>query len=168
MTQMTNDHAAPNEEKLKGWHVLMIMLGFFGVVFAVNGVFLYNAITSFPGEDVKKSYVQGLNYNQTLAARAAQIDMGWSAAAGIEGEEVVFQLTDAKAQPVSGRVVIAELRRRASANHDQTLALTALSEGEYTASVGKLDKGEWELRFTVMEKDAETVAFTANKTLILK
>ena len=85
-------------KELKGWHVLLIMLGFFGVMFAVNGVFLYHAITSFPGEDVKKSYVQGLNYNQTLSARASQADLGWRAEAGLRDGTIAFRLFDAEAQ----------------------------------------------------------------------
>ena len=56
---MMADETAPRG-KLTGWHVLWIMLGFFGLMFTVNGIFLYHAITSFPGEDVKKSYLQGL------------------------------------------------------------------------------------------------------------
>ena len=66
----TNLTAEQGTFELKGWHVLLILMAFFGVMFSVNGVFLYHAITSFPGEDVKKSYVQGLNYNDTLAVRA--------------------------------------------------------------------------------------------------
>ena len=57
--------------KLTGWHVFWIMLGFFGLMFTVNGIFLYHAITSFPGEDVKKSYLQGLDYNSTLDAKGS-------------------------------------------------------------------------------------------------
>ncbi|MEO1305623.1 MAG: FixH family protein, partial [Pseudomonadota bacterium] len=87
--------SAPSEKTLKGWHVLLIMLGFFGIMFAVNGVFLYHAITSFPGEDIKKSYVQGLNYNDTLAVRAAQAELGWQAEAGLEDQTLVFRLFDA-------------------------------------------------------------------------
>ena len=34
---------APREGQLKGWHVLLIMLAFFGVMFTVNGFFLYSA-----------------------------------------------------------------------------------------------------------------------------
>ena len=73
--------------ELKGWHVLLIMLAFFGVMFSGNGVFLFHAITSFPGEDVKKSYVQGLSFNDTLADRAAQAELGWLAEAGLVDDQ---------------------------------------------------------------------------------
>jgi len=36
--------------KLKGKHILFILLGFFGIVFAVNGYFAYSALHTFPGE----------------------------------------------------------------------------------------------------------------------
>ena len=50
---------------LKGHHVLFWLMGFFGLMFVVNGVFLWAALSSFPGEDVRHSYLQGLQYNQT-------------------------------------------------------------------------------------------------------
>ena len=168
MTDMTADDQTPNGKKLKGWHVLLIMLGFFGVIFSVNGVFLYHAITSFPGEDVKKSYVQGLNYNDTLAARAAQAELGWSAAIGVDGETLVLQLDDRDGQPITNRVAVADLRRRASDAADHTFILQANTRGEYTTEVGMIEKGQWFVRVNVMDYDGETVQFTADKTFIVK
>lgn len=169
MTEMTlKPSETPAGKPLKGWHVLLILLGFFGVIFTVNGIFLYHAITSFPGEDVKKSYLQGLNYNQTLAARAAQAETGWRAAAGYADGQVIFQLSDANDDPVSGLVIVAQLRRQASDAFDQTVAMTALTKGEYSAEFGALAQGEWHLRFTVMDTDAQSEIFCADKTLFVK
>lgn len=155
------------EKKLKGWHVLLIMLAFFGVIFAVNGVFLYHAITSFPGEDVKKSYVQGINYNQTLAARSAQVELGWRAEAGLQGDMVVFRLSDADAQPLSNYTVIGELRRLATQDADQVLTFRAAPGGEYFAPSGELGSGQWRLRISVLDRDDETVLFNTDKTLLV-
>ena len=156
-----------SEKKLKGWHVLLIMLGFFGVIFAVNGVFLYHAVTSFPGEDVKKSYVQGINYNQTLAARAAQAELGWRAEAGLQDDTVIFRLSDADAQPLSNYTVIGELRRLATQEADQVLAFRAAPGGEYIAPSGTLEAGQWRLRISVLGRDDETVLFKTDKTLLV-
>ena len=49
----------------------MTLIVFFGIIFSVNGLFLYKSISSFPGEDIKQSYRQGLAYNETLESRAA-------------------------------------------------------------------------------------------------
>lgn len=164
--QMTNASATSGKE-LKGWHVLLIMLGFFGVMFAVNGVFLYHAITSFPGEDVKKSYVQGLNYNDTLAARAAQAELGWSAEAGLQDETLVFRLRDAEGVALSNYVVIGEIRRSATQDADQAIIYSARPNGEYVADAGALASGQWLLRINVMDPGAETVLFQVTKTILV-
>jgi len=156
-----------SEKRLRGWHVLLIMLGFFGVIFAVNGVFLYHAITSFPGEDVKKSYVQGINYNQTLAARAAQAELGWSAEAGVQDDSIVFRLRDADARPLSNYLVIGELRRLAMQDADQVLAFRVAPSGEYFAPSGALESGQWRLRISVLDGDDEAVLFKVDKTLLV-
>lgn len=152
---------------LRGWHVLLIMLGFFGVIFSVNGVFLYHAITSFPGEDVKKSYVQGLNYNDTLAARAAQAELGWTAEAGLQGQELVFRLNDAEGQPLSNYAVIGEIRRRATTAADRDLVLQAATAGEYRVETGRLEVGQWDVRISVFDAAGETLVFNVDKTLIV-
>ncbi|MEM9939657.1 MAG: FixH family protein [Pseudomonadota bacterium] len=154
-----------DEKKLKGWHVLLIMLAFFGVMFAVNGVFLYHAITSFPGEDVKKSYVQGLNYNQTLDQRMAQSALGWSAEAGLEGETFIFRLSDDEGEALSNYAVFGELRRLATQDEDTALIFDAGLNGEYSASTAALSPGQWQARINVLDRDAETLLFQANKTI---
>lgn len=164
----THPTAPASEKELKGWHVLLIMLAFFGVMFSVNGVFLYHAITSFPGEDVKKSYVQGLNYNHTLAARAAQAELGWQAEAGLQGEQIVFRLHDAEGLPLPNFAVIGELRRSTTQDHDQAITFTANYDGSYHADAGPLHQGQWQLRITVLDAPAENVLFKVDKTLWVK
>lgn len=156
---------ADEEKKLKGWHVLLIMLAFFGVMFAVNGVFLYHAITSFPGEDVKKSYVQGLNYNQTLDQRAAQAALGWTAETGLDGSNLIFRLRDRQGKALSNYPVIGELRRLATRNEDIALIFEARLNGEYSVDVAALKAGQWEARINVLNQDAETVVFQAKKMI---
>jgi len=168
---MIHVQAEPSPEtsgrELKGWHVLLIMLGFFGVMFAVNGVFLYHAITSFPGEDVKKSYVQGLNYNDTLAERAAQAELGWTAEAGMQSGQLVFRLRDADGAPLSNYAVIGEIRRKATHGADQAIIYQARPNGEYVADAGHLGPGQWSLRINVMDPQAETVLFKVNKAILV-
>ena len=169
MTQVHTQMIDENDGKgpLKGWHVLLMMLAFFGVMFSVNGVFLYHAITSFPGEDVKKSYVQGLNYNQTLTARASQADLGWRAEAGLQDGKIAFRLFDADGLPLSHYAVIGELRRRATQDDDTVVAFKAGLGGEYSAPMETLGSGQWLLRVRVLDPSAETLLFEVEKTLFV-
>jgi len=154
--------------KLTGGHVLMIMLAFFGLVFAVNGVFLYRAITSFPGEDTKKSYLQGLNYNQTLAERNAQAELGWTAAAGVVGGELIFTLNDAEGAALSSRRVVAQLRRAASKAGDSDIVLSYQGEGEYAGELSGFESGRWDVRISVLDMTSEDVVFRADKSVTVQ
>ena len=154
-------------KELKGWHVLLIMLAFFGVMFSVNGVFLFHAITSFPGEDIKKSYVQGLSFNETLADRAAQAELGWSAEAGLVDERVILRLQDAADAPLSNQIVVGELRRLATHQEDRAISFQPRISGEYVADTGPLGPGQWLLRVNVFDAQGETVLFHVEKTLIV-
>lgn len=155
------------EKRLTGFHVLFYLLGFFGLMFAVNGIFLYSAITSFPGEDIPKSYVQGLNYNETLAQRAAQAELGWQGAVGIEYGELVFVLEDAEGHPVSGYEAEAVLRRAATTTADLQLQLNPRSVGTYAAETGALDKGRWSVTINLRKAGETTPIFIASKDLII-
>ncbi|MEL7028643.1 MAG: FixH family protein, partial [Pseudomonadota bacterium] len=106
--------------QLKGWHVLAALLSFFGTVFAVNAVFVTQAVRTFPGEQVEKSYLQGLEYNKVLEERAAQTALGWTASldrAEIAdgGLRLAVRVTDANGAPVPGLQVNGVLRRPAAA-----------------------------------------------------
>lgn len=167
MTDAHLDRMAP-DKTLKGWHVFLIMLGFFGVMFSVNGVFLYHAIASFPGEDVKKSYVQGLNYNDTLAARATQENLGWQAEAGLQSDGILVRLMDADARPLSQQIVIGEVRRLATQERDLALALRPRGNGEYFAAIDTLPPGQWLLRAHVLDAAARETMFEFEKTLTVR
>lgn len=161
----------PEEKgKLTGFHVLMWIIGFFAVVIAVNGVFLYSAITSFPGEDVKKSYLQGLHYNDTLAARNAQSALGWTAAAGlvtdgVAGPELRVELRDAAGRALSTLDIDVTLRRAATTDADTRLPLEAVGPGLYGAPTGDLAPGRWEAIIHV--RDGETLKLEATKSFLV-
>ncbi|MEH6743238.1 FixH family protein [Hyphomonas sp.] len=163
---MMADETAPRG-KLTGWHVLWIMLGFFGLMFTVNGIFLYHAITSFPGEDVKKSYLQGLDYNSALEAKAAQELLGWNAAAGLYDENLVFNLVDADGNPISARLVSVELRHPGSTTYDESVVLESYGSGDYVTSVSELPTGRWDAQFQVFDPTGEKVVFRANKRIVI-
>ena len=62
---------------LTGRHVLIAILAFFGVIFAVNGVMTYIALDSFSGLATEDAYRKGLRYNEQIAAADAQAAKGW-------------------------------------------------------------------------------------------
>lgn len=135
---------------LKGGHVLAAMLAFFGVVIAINVGFVVVALRSFPGEDERRSYLQGLHYNDTLAERRVQQSAGWRAGAELRpsagGAELLVVMRARDGVPLNGLSVSGALERRTSAQLDRALAFTPRGAGLYAARLDGLQPGEWRLR----------------------
>lgn len=131
--------------RVKGWHVLAIIVSFFGVVFTVNAIFITTALNTFPGEETRRSYVQGRDYNQVVDARRAQEALGWSATANLTEERVLIDVRDADGQPVTGLRLEGVLQHPASMSYDRDLVFTEVRGGVYAAGVGDLPEGRWTL-----------------------
>lgn len=138
-----------SEFRVKGWHVLVVVLAFFGVTIGVNATFVTLALATFSGEVSEEPYVQGLDYNDTLAARAVQAERGWTAALDVTrepggGARLVLEVRDARDAAVSGLDVRGEIGRPATSSLDQAFAFSE-ADGIYTAVLEDLPDGEWEL-----------------------
>jgi nitrogen fixation protein FixH len=145
---------------LTGRHVLLAVFGFFGVVFVVNGAFVYFATSSWTGLETNNAYIRGLAYNSVLDAAAAQRERGWDVSLEVAGPgpltaTVAATFADAAGRPLDGLSVTAAFRRPATEGHDLTIALDAGTPGEYGASVELPLAGNWDVRLTARERDVE-------------
>ena len=61
--------------EITGKHVLAITVSAFAVIIGVNVVMAWKAISTFPGLEVKNSYVASQTFD---ADRAAQQALGWT------------------------------------------------------------------------------------------
>lgn len=153
---------------IRGWHVLAAMLAFFGAIIAVNVAFAVIAVRSFPGEDVRRSYLQGLNYNQTLAERREQAALGWQAAAALraDGDVAVVEI-DLRARdgaPIDRATIEGQLTWRSATRFDRALTFAALGEGRYAARIGDLRPGQWRLRARAAGDAGQALDFEADLT----
>lgn len=139
-----NTARSENVDGLKGHHVLMAFLGFFLVVFAVNGVFLYSAISTYTGIVAVEPYRKGLNYNRRIAADEAQKAQGWQEALEVtRSGQVTLRLSNRLGAPVEGLAVIGTFGRPSTAQHDAKLELAELRPGTYTARIAPPEPGAW-------------------------
>jgi nitrogen fixation protein FixH len=154
--------------RIRGVHVLLAMLAFFATVIAVNVTFVVFAVQSFPGEDVRRSYLQGLNYNVTLAERRSQAALDWSAAASLVERDgapaVELVLRDGEGRPINGLTASGELRWPTSARFDHALAFEPRGEGRYVARVEGLAPGRWVLRGRAEQNASDALNFEAELT----
>ncbi len=163
----------PEPKTLKGHHVLFWLLGFFGLMFVVNGVFLWAALTSFPGEDVRHSYLQGLQFNKTITSRQHQENKAWKAELGLVAEPggnvLVARILDADGLALPSRNVTAELRRAATQDSDIILEMLPVGSGEYRAALPIMVTGAWHVALKADIADGDTDAgFEASKVIMVK
>ncbi|MGE0253074.1 MAG: FixH family protein [Alphaproteobacteria bacterium] len=128
---------------LTGRHVLAMVLGFFGVVVAVNGVFAWLALDTHPGLDDADAYRNGLAYNRTLDHAARQQALGWRIAIDVVGTTLTVSAAGADGRPLSGLAAEATLRRPVQANSDLAIVLLEVSAGRFAGVLDGVDEGQW-------------------------
>lgn len=143
-------NASPRKGELTGRHVLLYVLIGFAIVLAVNVAFIVLALRTFPGEDVRNPYEQGLQYNRTLAARERASALGLRAEAAFshaaDNAGVVIRLEREADTPVRGALMTGTIRRPTSDQFDQDLTFTEISDGVYRAPLPMLAPGQWDVR----------------------
>ncbi len=164
--------AHPAKGQMKGWHALLWFAGFFGFMFAVNGIFLWTAITTFPGEDVEKSYLVGLDYNHELARRAHQAEAGWTAEIGLKGAApdltLHVRLTSKDGQPLPSSAAHVVLRHPADRNLDRSLDLVPAASGEYIAAMPDVAAGRWDVHLSAdIDPSSDGMELKAERAVIV-
>jgi nitrogen fixation protein FixH len=131
---------------IAGRHVLWGLIGFFGVIFAVNAIFVYVAEETFSGGDTSDPYRKGLNYNATLRASERQAERGWQTDIAYEAKtgRLALNFVDKSALPITGLDINATLSRPATDKEDRRVAMVETSPGVYAATVS-LAPGLWVL-----------------------
>ena len=147
------------QKGLTGRHVLLMIVGFFAVIIAVNAYFITAAVTSFRGEDVKGSYRQGLEYNETIAAREQQNALGWSFSANVmtdtsNAQHILILGKDKNGHVLEGLTFEGVLRHPTDLKQDRSITLRSIGKGKYKAALDGLS-GSWQLRATA--HDGENV-----------
>ncbi len=133
---------------ITGPKAFAIFSSFFVVIIAVNVVMAVQAVRTFPGLEVKNSYVASQTFD---AERKAQEALGWTAQAAIEGGNLVLWVVGADGAPVQGATISAVLGRATVAAEDQTLAF-AFDGTSWRAPVA-VSRGHWELRLEAVAVD---------------
>ncbi len=132
------------QRQFTGWHMLFIMLGFFGIVIGANLYMAISADRAWTGLVVKNSYVASQEYNEKLAANRAQHAMGWSSNIEIVDGEFIFTLLDGEQKPLSAQEVIVQINRPVGTKDDVQLILQQREDGKYSANVD-LGAGVWKV-----------------------
>lgn len=138
-----------------GWWYPFIYVGVFGVVLAVNLVFMFSAIHTFSGLSTEQAYDKGLKYNEEIEAAKQQQALGWSVTAEVNARarseqaphaaDIVVTILDKDGKPVTGLDVKAAFVRPTSEGHDSGAMLSEQGAGRYVISPALSLGGQWEM-----------------------
>ena len=125
---------------MTGRKFLIIMIVAFSIIIAVNLTLAFQAVATFPGLEVKNSYVASQSFD---ADREAQLALGWDVAATVDAGQIrlSFRKDGAPVEPV---IVSAVLGRATNVASDQEPILV-FDGNDFTAPVD-LATGNWNLR----------------------
>ncbi|MCW2272522.1 nitrogen fixation protein FixH [Rhodoblastus acidophilus] len=156
----------PKGRPLTGRKVLVMLLGFFGVMAAVNFYMAREAIATHPGLDHKNPYDAGVAYNKEIAAARAQDALGWSVgltrAKNGAATEVTASVKDKAGQPVTGLEAALHFDHPSSSRLDVDVAAPAKAAGVY-AGAADLPPGHWQVEIEF--KRAGEIVFRSKNTL---
>jgi nitrogen fixation protein FixH len=141
---------------LTGRFVLLTLLAFFGVVFAVNFVMVKLAIDTLPGTEVDSAYSASLGYGKEIAAAHDQNMRNWRVDAHIrrapDGNATLqVEASDNGGAPLSGLKFQGRLERPTDRRADLPVELAEVGIGIYRGIAPLVAAGQWDL---VIEGDA--------------
>jgi len=141
-----NDGGRPRE--LTGRMVLICLVGFFGIVAAVNAIMMVAAISTLSGLDSDSPYQAGLAFDEEIAAARTQQALRWQVDANVETDEgktlVEITARDADGAPLPGLTATASLAHPADRRLDRDLAMTQDGPGHFRGVTGTA-VGQWDL-----------------------
>jgi len=139
---------------LTGRSVLVMLLAFFGVVAAVNTVFLVVALSTHPGVETEDAYRRGLAYNEEMRIAEAQAAAGWFTEFEHDAEAKTLRATifDRRNRGLTSLRVTGRAERPAHASDDFAVKFAEDAAGRYVAPFAPPLPGQWLVRIEAKDR----------------
>lgn len=143
--------------ELTGRHVLIWLVSFFVIIFAINGALVRAAISTFGGVETTSSYKAGLQFGRELAAVGQQDALHWQVSGKLtrdaSGQAVLdISARDAQGAPLSGLTAVARLAHPADERLDRVIAVHSAGAGAFQGAA-EAHAGQWELMIDLYRGD---------------
>lgn len=142
---------ARGEFRLGGRHVLIMLIAFFGVVFAVNGYMIYLSQTTWTGLLPGNGYEASVKYNKEAAKARAILAKGWKTRILVPKDgRIIIELKDRKGNPVTSLTARGRALRAIGVKGDRDITFTERAIGSYALQGEGLAPGAWriDVKFT--------------------
>lgn len=146
------------------WFPWAIVAGM-GVTILVNGVLIWIALTSFPGEATKDPYTMGMNYNRILDRAEQQTALGWQSSGAILDRLITIAFRDRDGKPLDGLNITGALVRPPGSLAATPLHFTPLAQGRYQAQEQVSSPGRWDVQLSVHNGEGALVYGTTHRLM---
>lgn len=133
--------------EIKGWHVFAIFAGAFSIIVAVNLTLAYQAVRTFPGLEVRNSYVASQSFDKD---RAAQLALGWVVTAELSGQTLSLFIAE-NGVPMAPQVEDATFGRATNVQFDEAPDFVFDGQAMRAQVIG--GAGNWNLRVRLRSAD---------------
>lgn len=133
--------------EIKGWHVLTGFVVAFGIIISVNLTLAFNAVRTFPGLEVRNSYVASQAFD---ADRAAQLALEWEVSATLDGDQLRLIILE-DGTPIAPLIESATFGRATNVAQDQTPDF--VFDGTALRADVDAGPGNWNLRLKARAAD---------------
>jgi len=154
---MTKALARPRE--FTGWHMLAVMVAFFGVIIGVNITLAVLANKTWSGLIVANGYVASQQFNKNEERARAQALLGWRAELAHDKGVFTVTMKSKDGRPLPGLKIEGTLRRPVTAKDDMVLAFADDGDGSYSARA-VLAPGQWEFEMAVRSPQGQSFTET--------
>lgn len=134
--------------QMSGLHVALIFVHAFAVIIVVNLALAFNAVSTFPGLEVRNSYVASQSFDDD---RAAQEALGWHVTARVEDGFLIVAILNEQGTAIRADQISATFGRATSIRDDQNPDFQ-FENGYYVAPVVS-SGGNWNLRLEAIAEN---------------
>ena len=125
-----------------GWHMLAILIAFFGVVISVNVLMAWYASSSWSGLISKDTYVASQDFNIEAAKARRWAQQGFKGKFTVMDDALEYRLAGPAAEIGNLRQVSAIFHRPVGDKQDFTITLGKAGDGLFTSG-HNLPVGQW-------------------------
>lgn len=133
--------------EIKGWHVFTVFAAAFSVIISVNLTLAFQAVRTFPGLEVRNSYVASQSFDKD---RAAQLALGWDVSVTLSDQMLSLTVLE-NGLAIAPTIEAATFGRATNVKFDEIPAFTF--DGQAMRATVQGGAGNWNLRLRLRAAD---------------
>ena len=145
--------------------------GFFLIIFAVNGLLAYLALSTNTGLETNDAYKKGVAYNEDIARAKGQDNtkLSVSIAADPQPDKLVrlsVRVRDASDAPYMDKKISVLFFRPTKEGYDKQIMLKEKKPGVYRGNIMLPLRGIWDMKLEI--KDADKLVYKSKSRVVLR